>query len=83
MTSRREALEEIEQAHIAVGGNKPGRRYATQQINQAYALLLASQFQGFCRDLYDEAVVHLVAAIAPRSLQVVARVSLNRDRQLD
>jgi len=82
-TDRSDALNEIERAHVAVGGTKRGRRYATQQINQAYAVLLASQFQGFCRNLYDEAVVHLVAAIAPQSLQVVAAVSLNRDRKLD
>ena len=38
-----------------MGGAGPGRRYATQQINQAYAMLLSSQFQGFCRDLHSEA----------------------------
>ena len=41
------ALDEIESAHRMVGGSGPGRRYATQQINQAYAMLLSSQFQGF------------------------------------
>jgi hypothetical protein len=50
-TIRSSALDEIANAHSAVGGTGPGRRYATQQINQAYAVLLASQFQGFCRDL--------------------------------
>jgi len=39
-------LDEIENAHRLVGGTGPGRRTATQQINQAYAMLLASQFQG-------------------------------------
>jgi hypothetical protein len=46
-TARAASLDEIESAHRSVGGSGPGRRYATQQINQAYALLLASQFQGF------------------------------------
>ena len=49
-------LDEIERAHSSVGGTGPGRRYATQQINHAYAVLLSSQFQGFCRDLHTESV---------------------------
>jgi hypothetical protein len=52
ITTRADALGEIEQAHAAVGGTGRGRRYATQQINQAYAVMLASQFQGYCRDLH-------------------------------
>ena len=81
-TSRRKNLDEIERAHAAVGGTKPGRRYATQQINHAYAVLLASHFQGFCRDLYDESAVHLVNAITPADLQFIVRDELNRDRKL-
>jgi hypothetical protein len=65
MTTRARALDEIAQAHAAVGGTKRGRRYATQQINQAYAVLLASQFQGFCCDLYAECVDHLMVALSP------------------
>jgi hypothetical protein len=42
-TVRRAALDQIAAAHTAVGGAAPGRRYATQQINQAYAMLLSSQ----------------------------------------
>lgn len=62
-TSARRALDEIEAAHAAVGGTGPGRRYATQQINQAYAVL-SSQFQRFCRDLHTEAVDHFVTHVA-------------------
>lgn len=58
------ALDEIERAHRSVGGTGPGRRYATQQINQAYAVLLSAQFQGFCRDLHDDCVTHLVQSMA-------------------
>lgn len=54
-----DALDEIEQAHQAVGGVGPGRRYATQQINQAYVVMVSSQFQRFCRDLHSEAADHL------------------------
>lgn len=66
------ALDEIEAAHVGLGGTKRGRRYATQQINRAYALLLSSEFQGFCRDLYSECVDHVIAA-APADLQALVR----------
>src|SRR5579884_2178893 len=55
-TVRAASLDEVENAHRSVGGTGPGRRYATQQINQAYAVLLSSQFQAFCRDLHTECV---------------------------
>lgn len=46
---RAEALDEIETAHAMVGGTERGRRFATQQINYAYAALLSWHFQGFCQ----------------------------------
>lgn len=52
--SRAAELDELEAALRAVGGIGRGRRHATQQLNQAYAVLLSSQFQGFCRDLHTE-----------------------------
>jgi hypothetical protein len=70
-------------AHAAVGGGKRGRRYATQQINRSYAVLLASEFQGFCRDLHSECVAHIVDAIGLTDLRDVIRVELTRDRKLD
>ena len=57
-------LDEIAGADAAVGGAARGRRYATQQINRAYAVLLASEFQGFCRDLHSECVDHVLTVIA-------------------
>ncbi len=83
-TIRANALDEIAQAHAAVGGTKRGRRYATQQVNQAYAMLLASQFQGFCRDLHTECVDHLVTALAPAPLLwPLVQAEFTRGRQLD
>ena len=64
-TVRARALDEMARAHVALGGTGPGRRYATQQVNQAYAVLLASQFQGFCRELHSECVTHVLQVIAP------------------
>jgi hypothetical protein len=80
---RAAALDEIEHAHRAVGGRGPGRRYLTQQINQAYAVLLSSQFQGFCRQLHDDCAAHAVASVASPGLQAVYRSNLVFGRKLD
>jgi len=83
-TVRAQALDEIAQAHAATGGTGRGRRYATQQINQAYAVLLTSQFQGFCRDLHSECVAHLLSSIAPSAmLRPLVQAEFTRGRQLD
>src|SRR5438552_1265762 len=80
---RSTALDEIENAHRTVGGTGPGRRYATQQLNQAYAVLLSSQFQGSCRDLYTECVDKLVAGVGNAALRAIARGNLQYGRKLD
>jgi hypothetical protein len=68
-TTRTQQLNDIEAAHRSVGGTGRGRRYATEQINHGYAVLLASQFQGFCRDLHSECVRELVRAVSPTIFQ--------------
>lgn len=82
ITTRRSELDEIERAHAAIGGTGRGRRYATLQINRAYVLLLASQFQGYCRDLYTESVVFLVPRLTPLSFQASVRELLTQNLQL-
>jgi hypothetical protein len=79
----KKALDQIAAAHKAVGGSGPGRRYATQEVNHAYAVLLTSQFQRFCRDLHTEAVAHVVAATSPASMQPILRARLTEGRKLD
>jgi hypothetical protein len=79
---RAESLGEMENAHASVGGTGPGRRFLTQQINQAYAVLLASQFQGFCRDLHTECIGHIVGAL-PAAFQGVVRAQFAWGRALD
>jgi hypothetical protein len=76
-------LDELENAHRAIGGTGPGRRTATQQINQAYAVLLSSQFQAFCRELHTECADHLLAPIADPNLRVMLRNNLLLARRLD
>jgi hypothetical protein len=82
-------LDEIEAAHGSIGGKARGRRYATEQINHAYAVLLASQFQGFCRDLHSECVDFIVRAVAmvgsgpPAVLHSVLQTEFASHRSLD
>jgi len=84
VSTRASELDEMSQAHAAVGGTARGRRYATQQINRAFAVLLASQFQGFCRELHSECVSHIVTVIAPApSLRNLVLAEFTRGRQLD
>lgn len=78
---RADACDEIQNAHTMVGGTERGRRYATQQINFAYAALLSGHFQGFCRDLHSECVDHIVA-ILPAQLRGFLRVELVWNRSL-
>lgn len=82
-TTRVSELNEIRSAHQRIGGGRRGRRYATQQINHAYTMLLSSQFQGFCRDLHSEAVDHIVRSVAPAAVQSVLRAEFTLHRKLD
>ena len=80
---RRQRLEEIARAHRAVGGSKRGRRFATNQINQAYAMLLSAEFQGFCRDLHSECVDFLANSVQSAVVSSILRESLSENRKLD
>lgn len=82
-SERSAALDEIEAAHLSIGGTGRGRRYATQQINQAYAVLLSSHFQGFCRNLHSESADHLTRGVTPSQLADVCRSALVQARKLD
>ena len=82
-SERARELDEVEAAHTAIGGSGPGRRTATQQINRAYAVLLASQFQGFCRDLHTECAKHLIALIPVVAFQEYVRDEFLWNRGLD
>jgi hypothetical protein len=83
-TDQRAALDQIDAAHSAVGGAGRGRRYATQQINQAYAMLLSSQFQSFCRNLHSEAVDHVCGPVGAGGPRLdLLRLRLMAGRKLD
>ena len=83
ITSAARELDELVRAHVAVGGSARGRRYATLQVNHAYAVLLASQFQRFCRDLHSESVEVIVTSISNRAVRDITRRNLLHGRKLD
>jgi len=81
-TMRRAALNAVEAAHTTIHGTGVGRREATRQINHGYAVLLAAEFQGFCRELHTEAVRHFVSNLPGASRNIVTDVFVF-NRQLD
>lgn len=58
-------LDRLEAAHTLLEHVGPGARKLTEELNHALVLRLATEFQGFARDLHDEASIALVAALAP------------------
>jgi hypothetical protein len=54
-----------------------------KQINQAYAVLLSSHFQGFCRDLHSECIDFLAQAVTPVTLRTTLLYEFSFNRKLD
>jgi hypothetical protein len=78
---RTASLNEIESIHRSLAGTRSRRRATMQQLNQAYTLLLSSEFQGFCRNLHTECA-SAVAGILPATVQNLVRDSLVLGRKL-
>lgn len=82
---RTERVKRLRAAHQALAGTAPGRRWVTEELNQALILRLASEFQGFARDLHDEAGVFVAGCLAPGNpqLQDVLRLPYTVNRKLN
>ncbi|MEP9415339.1 hypothetical protein ABLE92_13450 [Gordonia sp. VNQ95] len=79
------ALDSLEHVHGTMTGKRRGRQYATDQLNLALFVSLAAQFQGYCRDLHDDAAVQIALSLMPgseRQMPVVLN-ALVRSRKLD
>jgi len=78
-------LDQLFQAHVAVSGTAPGRRWATAEMNRALLLRLASQFQGFAKDLHAETAITFGSLAQPSSptLARVISTGLQTRRELD
>lgn len=81
-TVRAASLDVIESAHRSAGGVAAGRRSRTQKMNQAYALLLSSEFQGFCRDLHTECALAIANILPSANLHRLMRDGLVVGRRL-
>ena len=84
-STRWKRLSELLDAHKQMGGSSRGRRYRTEQINRALVLICVAEFQGFCRDLHDEACTEFATSVSRGDedlLEVVFR-ALTAKRQLD
>ena len=69
---------------MKVGGPGRGRRTKTQQLNNALVLALAAEYQGFLRDLHDEAVQAIVRhAVSDLPMRDLIGAGLRRSRELD
>jgi hypothetical protein len=82
-TVRKEALDELFGAHARLGGTGAGRRYATRELNHAMVAAISAQFQGFCRELFEEANLALADRVQPSSLRTVVYNATKVNLQLD
>lgn len=85
LTKRSSRMDELEVAHSMVREPGRGRQWRTGEINAAIIVRVAVEFQGYSRDLHDEAVDHLVNHLATTNgaLAPVLRSSLTLNRGLD
>lgn len=75
----------MERVHLAVTGGLRGRPRDVTELNHSLFLRLASELQGFCRDLHDEAIDACCtpAQIPSSDLRDAVRAVLTSGRKLD
>jgi hypothetical protein len=78
-------LDSLEAVDEQVTGKKRGRQTATEHLNLALLTRLAAEFQGFCRDLHDDAAICIADSLTD---EYGARIpvllsALVRGRKLD
>ena len=78
-------LDSLEAIHEQVTGKRRGRQTATEHLNLALFVRLAGEFQGFCRDLHDDAAICIADSLADeyRARIPVILGALVRGRRLD
>ena len=84
-TYREHRIAELLDAHAEMGGTGRGRRWRTGQVNWALTVRLTGEFQGFSRDLHDEASDVYSSRVASGNPALGAMLAslLKSDRQLD
>jgi RiboL-PSP-HEPN len=63
LTTRLADVDQLMNAHTALAGPKPGRKYEVVGINRAAVLMLSAHFEGFVEDLFAEALVAVNPAL--------------------
>jgi hypothetical protein len=82
-TKRTASLDEIENLYDLAGTAGPRSRSTTQQLKQAFTLLLSAEFQGFCRDLHTECARAVARVLPSTDLQKVMAKGLLLERRLN
>ncbi|MDO9396468.1 MAG: hypothetical protein Q7T71_07985 [Herbiconiux sp.] len=84
-TTRARNLDALQGAHVSVTGGLPGRPSLTTELNHALISRLASELQGFCRDLHDQAADGLLtrATVPDDSIRQILRARIEDGRKLD
>ncbi|MBB6406179.1 HEPN domain-containing protein [Arthrobacter sp. AZCC_0090] len=84
-TERAEHLNALREVHSNLTGGRRGRQWATEQLNHALIARLISEFQGFSRDLHDEAIdfIFQEAVATSPSIEPILRSGLLNRRGLD
>jgi hypothetical protein len=79
-------LDSLEDVHGKVTGKQRGRQRATGHLNRSLFVALSAEFQGFCRDLHEDAAIHVTESIrlAPENAKIAPVVlnALVRERVL-
>lgn len=77
-------LDRMEGVHSQITGSGAGRRWDAEHLNGAIIARVVAEFQGFCRDLHDEAVDHVVSCsgINDPGLLALTRAAFIRGRDL-
>lgn len=83
LDERGATLDHFERALRSARSSGPGSRAVVQQLVQSYVLAISGQFQGFCRDLHDEAVRHVAGLIPVASLADLVGYELVLGRRLN
>src|SRR6266540_238222 len=82
-TVRTPRLQKVEADCLHLEALYPADPDRVQEHIRAFAVLLSSEFQGFCRDLHDECADRLVDSVNPVTLRRLLRAQCAYGRKLD
>lgn len=84
-TTRSADLDRVFGVHREITGTGAGRRHDAEHLNGAIIARLVAEFQGYCRDLHDEAVDHVVQClgVSDPGLRALTRTAYIRGRDLN